>query len=504
MGVLDGHKTLDPIGSTYAGVVSRESVQIALSYAALNDRDVFAADIWNAYLQAPSSQKDYIICGPEFGVKNIGQTVLIHRALYGGKAAGRDFRNHLRSCMEFLNFKSCLADPDVWMRTAIKSDGNTYYEYILLYVDDILVVSENAESILRNELRRYFHLKEESTGPPTIYLGGRVCKVQLENGVWAWSFSSSQYVHSAIKNVEEYLGKFKNSHLKILSKAETPLTTSYRPELDVSPELKPRDSTYYQSLIGILQWIVELGRIDICLEVSMMSSHLAMPRKGHLDQVLHIFAYLRKYHNTELVYDLSDPVVEQDVFERRDWTSSEFGSVQGKEEIPPHMPEPRGLGFALRAKVNADHASDMITRHSRMGFLVYLNCAPIYWWSKKQNSVESLSFGSEFIAMKQCCEYVRGLRYKLRMMSIPCEDPTFIYGDNQSVLANTTIPDSTLKKKSQSIAYHFVREGTGQDEWRMTYVNTHENEADLLTKQLPSGEKRKSLVRKLLHHIFQT
>ena len=196
----------------------RESVCIALTYAVLNDLDVFAADIWNAYLQALSSQKDYIICGPEFGVENIGRMALIH-ALYGGKAAGRDFRNHLCSCMEFLNFKSCLADPDVWMRPVIKSNGNTYYEYILLYVDDALVVSENAESILQNELRRYFPLKEESIGPPTIYLGGRVCKVQLENGVWAWSFSSSQYIQSAVKNVEEYIGKPKNSHLKIPSKA---------------------------------------------------------------------------------------------------------------------------------------------------------------------------------------------------------------------------------------------------------------------------------------------
>ena len=318
------------------------------------------------------------------------------------------------------------------------------------------MVSENAESILRNELRRYFHLKEESIGPPTVYLGGRVCKVQLENGVWAWSFSLSQYVQSAIMNVEEYIRKPKNSHLKIPSKAETPLMTSYRPELDVSPELTPRDSAYCQSLIGILRWIVELGRIDICLEVSMMSSHLTMPRKGHLDQVLHIFTYLRKYHNTELVYDPSNPVVEHDVFKQRDWASSEFGAVQGKEEIPSNMLEPRGLGFIMRAKVDADHASDTITRRSRMGFLVYLHCAPIYWWSKKQNSMESSSFRSEFIAMKQCCEYVHGLRYKLRMMGISCDDPTFIYGDNQSVLANTTIPDSMLKKKSQSIAYHFV------------------------------------------------
>ena len=93
--VLDGHKTPPVTGSTYAGVVSRESVRIMLTYAALNGLEVYAADIQNAYLQAPSSQKDYVICGPEFGLENVGKIALIHRALYGGKAAGRDFRNHL-------------------------------------------------------------------------------------------------------------------------------------------------------------------------------------------------------------------------------------------------------------------------------------------------------------------------------------------------------------------------------------------------------------------------
>ena len=84
--VLDGHKTPNPIGSTYAGVVSRDSIRIAFTYTALNGLDVFAADIRNAYLQAPSSQKDYILCGPEFGIENVGKTALIRRALYGGKA----------------------------------------------------------------------------------------------------------------------------------------------------------------------------------------------------------------------------------------------------------------------------------------------------------------------------------------------------------------------------------------------------------------------------------
>ena len=88
-------------------------------------------------------------------------------------------------------------------------------------------------------------------------------------------------------------------------------------------------------------------------------------------------------------------------------------------------------------------------------------------------------------------------------MGIPCEGPAYIEGDNQSVLANTTIPDSTLKKKSQSIAYHFIREGVARDEWRTAYIKSINNDADLLTKVLPFGEKRKTFVRNLIHHIYR-
>ena len=136
------------------------------------------------------------------------------------------------------------------------------------------------------------------------------------------------------------------------------MATSCRPELDVTPELSDPDASYYQSLIGILRWIVELGQVDICLEVSMMSSHLEFPRIGHLHQVLQIFAHLKKYHNAELVYDPSSPEINEADFEVRDWTTSEFGHVQGSEELPPNMPKTRGLGFTMQARVDADHASD--------------------------------------------------------------------------------------------------------------------------------------------------
>ena len=498
--VKDGHRTPDPVTSNYAGVVSRDSVRIALTYAALNGLDVFAADVQNAYLQAPSSEKHYIICGKEFGIENEGRVALIRRALYGGKLAGRDYWLHMRSMMEHMQFTSCKADADVWMRPATKADGTEYYEYVLLYVDDCLVISENPEAILRQELGKYFTLKEASIGPPDIYLGGKMRQVVLENGIKAWSFSSSQYVQEAVSNVHKYLterGK------KYPSKAPgAAIKNDYRPEVDQTEELSPTDAAYYQSLIGVLRWIVEIGRVDICVEVSMLSSCLAMPREGHLEQVFHIFAYLKGKHNTEMIFDPSLPEIDESLFPKEDWSSSVYatGDCELKEVVPPNMPSPRGRGFTMRAYVDSDHAGDTVTRRSRTGFLVYLNCSLIHWMSKKQTSIETSSFGSEFMAMKAVTEYIRGLRFKLRMMGILVETHTYIYGDNQSVLANTTMPHSNLKKKSNAIAFHFVREGTARDEWRTAYINTHDNPSDMLTKPLPSGEKRRKFCGMVLYH----
>ena len=109
----------------------------------------------------------------EFGLENVGKVALIHRALYGRKAAGRDYRNHLKSCM-YSHFTSCPGDLGVWIRPVMKVDGSSYYEYILLYVDDALAIGEKAKHILRHELGKYFDMKESSIGPPNIYLGGSV------------------------------------------------------------------------------------------------------------------------------------------------------------------------------------------------------------------------------------------------------------------------------------------------------------------------------------------
>ena len=232
--------------------MSRESIRIALTYASLNGLAVFGADIQNAYLQAPTSEKHYIICGPEFGLENIGNIAVIVRALYGGKAAGADYWKHVRMAMLDMNFESCKADPDVWFRPASKPDGTKYYQYILLYTDDILCIMEDPETFLRNEFGERFKLKETSIAPPSQYLGNKVSQVTLDNGTKCWSFSSSQYIQNAVKNVEEHLDQ---KGEKLPPRAKSPWSTGYRPETDISPELSPSDAAYFQSLIGVLRWI---------------------------------------------------------------------------------------------------------------------------------------------------------------------------------------------------------------------------------------------------------
>ena len=223
--VKDGHLTKDPDSSNYAGVVSRESVRIALTYAALNDLDVCAGDIKSAYLQAPSSEKHYIICGEEFPLEWQGRVAHIRRALYGGKSAGTDYWKHMRTCMSHLGFESCKADPDVWMRESVNpKTGTAYWEYVLLYVDDCLAISHRPREVLEKEIGKYWTMKPGSLGPPTIYLGNKVSKVTLENGVKAWSFSSSQYVQGAVSNVETYL---KKQNKLLPRKCPTPLSAGY-------------------------------------------------------------------------------------------------------------------------------------------------------------------------------------------------------------------------------------------------------------------------------------
>jgi hypothetical protein len=316
-------------------------------------------------------------------------------------------------------------------------DGVLYWAYILIYGDDILCVHHDPGSRLA-KLDEYFKIKEGSIQVPTFYLGSKLKKTVLPNGVVAWGMISRKYIQSAVQNVKEYLAALPGDQT-LLKKSSGPFAGGYKPELDESPELDSTRANFYQSHIGILRWCVELGRIDIITEISMLSTYLCSPREGHLEAVFHVFAYLGMHHNARVVFDPTYPAVDMCIFIKTGWKAM-YGDVT--EMIPSDAPNPRGKEVDLCLFVESDHAGEQITRRLRTGFVIYLSMGPIMWFSKRQPTVESSVFGEEFVAMKNGIETCSGLRYKLRMMGVTLSGPTFVYGDNMSIVHNTQRPAS--------------------------------------------------------------
>jgi hypothetical protein len=168
-----------------------------------------------------------------------------------------------------------------------------------------------------------------------------------------------------------------------------------------------------------------------------------------------VFAYLGIYRNAIVVFDPTYPSVDMVTFIKTDWKSM-YGDV--KEMIPSDAPFRRGKEVDVCLFVDSDHDGEKFTRRSRIGFVIYLNMAPLVWFSNNQPTVESSVFGAEFVVMKNGIETCHGLRYKLSIMGVTLSGPTYVYGDNMSVVHNTQRPEYVFKKKSNSICYHAVRE----------------------------------------------
>ena len=178
---------------------------------------------------------------------------------------------------------------------------------------------------------------------------------------------------------------------------------------------------------------MELSCVDIHTEVSMLASQMALPHEGHLDMIFRVFTYRKTKHSSRLVLNPSYPELYYNVFPDHDW-SSMYGDV--KEAIPPDAPTAHGIEVDICLFVDSDHASDKLTYQSHTGFFIFLNSTLILRKSKKQPMTETFIFVAEIVAMKHGIEMLCGLCYKLQMMGVPLSSPSYIYGDNMSVIHN--------------------------------------------------------------------
>ena len=210
-------------------------------------------------------------------------------------------------------------------------------------------------------------------------------------------------------------------------------SVNYKLELDISLECNHFEINYFQNLIGVLRWIVELGRIDIAYEVSSLSKFLAQPRTGHIYQALHIFKYLEVHIDNELSFDPFYQEIRSDVDPQRLMREMKEVYVDACEELPTNAPIPRGKSIQMNCFVDADHGGDRVTRRSQTGIILFGTSAPLLWYSKRQNTVESSTFGSEFVALRIATELITSFRYKLRMFGIPLDGPVNVLCNNEAV-----------------------------------------------------------------------
>ena len=241
------------------------------------------------------------------------------------------------------------------MKIRTKPTGEQYWAYVVCYVDDILCIDHDP-TVPMNMLGNIYRMKEGSVGKPTMYLGANIREWTVQDADGAetncFAMGSHGHVKEAIRIVESLMTQHNLSYSSSRHQGRDALFSSsaYRPELDSSPYLDDDLVTVYQNLMGILQWLCKLGRVDIIHEATVLSQYMVQPRIGHLSQALNIFKYLKLSPiKGWMVFDAYDFDIEWIPFCADESPLMEQAEAMSRlypdsfDELPPGMPPALGM-----------------------------------------------------------------------------------------------------------------------------------------------------------------
>ena len=462
--VADGHLTKEPVESIYSGVVSLRSLRMVVFLSQLNNLEIWGADVGNAYLEAYTDEKLCIMAGPEFKELQ-GHLLIMVKALYGTRSGGARWHDRLFDILQELKFKPSKADPDVWMRP---EPGGTCYEYIAVYVDDLAIAAKDPQAFC-NEIKKKYNLQLKGVGPLENHLG---CTYKKDpDGTLA--ADPRRYVN---KILESYERMFKEKPRK----SRPPLEGGDHPELDTSEFCDEHQTKQFQTLIGQLQWLISLGRFDIAVHVMSLSRFRAQPRKGHLDRAKRIDGYLLFLPDGAIRFRIGEPDFSSLKDQEYDWTRTVYSGAC--EQIPHDIAKPLGKHVQTTHYVDANLHHDLATGKAVTAALHFLNQTPIDAYTKRQSTVETATYGSEFVAARTAVDQIIDIRTTLRYLGVPIRDKSYMFGDNKSVVTSSTIPNSTISKRHHLASYHRVREAIAAKFISFHWKDGKSNPADILSK----------------------
>jgi hypothetical protein len=471
-------------------VVETPNTRILFVTAEANGQEVLVGDLSSAYLHAYTKEKVYFICGPEWGPEREGCVAIVIKAVYGLVGSAHAYHQHVFETMSSKGWKCSEIDSDIWLR---KDAIHNLWEYVAFYVDDFIIVSKDPARIGK-ELNAIFSVKEITE--PNKYLGANVKFVEGR-----FRFSSETYLKEVLSQLrgESNIPSFEEKRPEGIRKFNNPMITNDHPEMDDSDLLNEKEKRIYQRLMGILQWMVSLGRFDICYAVSSLSRFNSAPRKGHMQRAIRVFGYLEQTPKKCIEINCNDlinlPQMEPDLHEEM-----KKKYPDAVEERSSGEPEMLGKALNLTVYADADHAHDQVTRRSITGIIVFIGSTPIIAKSTRQGSVESSTYSAEFNSARAATELIIGLRLLLRSLGISQDKPSLLLGDNLGVVQNATLFTSALKKKHNAISFHRVREAVAAGIIAYAHIDTALNLADIFTKPLDSvtfGKLRDTILRTL-------
>ena len=462
--VADGHLTKEPVESIYSGVVSLRSLRMVVFLSQLNNLEIWGADVGNAYLEAYTDEKLCIMAGPEFKELQ-GHLLIMVKALYGTRSGGARWHDRLFDILQEMKFKPSKGDPDVWMRP---EPGGTCYEYIAVYVDDLAIAAKDSQAFC-NELKKKYNLKLKGVGPLEYHLG---CTYKKDpDGTLA--ADPRRYVNKILESFERM---FKEKPRK----SRPPLEGGDHPELDTSELCDEHQTKQFQTLIGQLQWLISLGRFDIAVHVMSLSKFRAQPRKGHLDRAKRIVGYLLFLPDGAIRFRTGEPDFSSLKDQEYDWTRTVYSGAC--EQIPHDIPKPLGKHVQTTHYVDANLHHDLATGKAVTAALHFLNQTPIDAYTKRQSTVETATYGSEFVAARTAVDQIIDIRTTLRYLGVPIRDKSYMFGDNKSVVTSSTIPNTTISKRHHLPSYHRVREAIAAKFISFHWKDGKSNPADILSK----------------------
>jgi len=336
------------------------------------------------------------------------------------------------------------------------------------YTDDLTIASKNPKAIT-DALENVYKFKLKGTAPLNSLLG---CDYYRDS-------------HGILcQQPKKFIEKMEDTYVNLFGEkpkhASSPLVKGDHPECDTSELLEEREIKIYQSMIESAQWTIQLGRFDIAVQVMTLSSFRPAPRRGHLDRIKRLYGYVAKMKEAAIRYRTEMPDVSDLKFVEEDWSRSPYAG--SKEDIPKDMPRALGKPVLLLTYGDANLCHDLLSGKAVTGLLHFINKTPFDWYSKKQNTVETATYGAESVAGRTAIEQMRANKLTLHYLGVPIEGASILVGDNKTAVDAATLPHSKLRKHYLMLSFHFLKSAMASGAFKYVWADGKDNASDILTK----------------------